>query len=104
MIWHAEIVSIQLAKYHATFKISFNLVKYTVQLLKYGAKFRTISCNSEKRKLSLFFTLSHGKTLQVVSYSSNLEFIYIEKKYCKKRFNIFSLQKKTVMKNKKLNK
>ena len=33
-------------KYHATFIISFSLIKYIVQLSKYGATFRTISCNS----------------------------------------------------------
>ena len=35
-------------KYHATFKILFNFVKYTVQLSKYGATFRNISYNSAR--------------------------------------------------------
>ena len=38
---------IQLTNYHATFKISFNCVKYIVQL------FENISCNSERMSISL---------------------------------------------------
>ena len=45
-IWHAKMILIQLTKYHATFKIVFNFVKYIMQLPKYGATFRNISCNS----------------------------------------------------------
>ena len=44
--WHAEMISIQITKYHATFKILFNLVKYMVKFFKYGATFRNISCIS----------------------------------------------------------
>ena len=36
-IWHAKMILIQLTKYHATFKISFNFVKYIMQLSKYHA-------------------------------------------------------------------
>ena len=39
-------IFIQLSKYHATFKISFNLVKYIVQLSKYGTTFINISYSS----------------------------------------------------------
>ena len=39
-------ILIQLSKYHATFKMSFNFVKYIVQLSKYGTTFRNISYNS----------------------------------------------------------
>ena len=41
-----KMILIQLTKYHATFKILFNSIKYIVQLLKYGATFRNISYNS----------------------------------------------------------
>ena len=36
-IWHAKMILIQLTKYPATFKISFNFVKYIMQLSKYHA-------------------------------------------------------------------
>ena len=39
-------IFIQLSKYHATFKILFNFVKYIMQLSKYGATFRNISYSS----------------------------------------------------------
>ena len=40
-------IFIQLAKYHATFKISFNFLKYIMQLSKYRSTFLNISCNSQ---------------------------------------------------------
>ena len=46
LIGHVEKVWIQFTKYHAKLKILFNLVKYKVQLSKYGGNFRKISCNS----------------------------------------------------------
>ena len=45
-LWHAKMILIQLTKYHATFKILFNFVKYMVQLSKYSATLRNISYNS----------------------------------------------------------
>ena len=33
-LWHAKMIFIQLTKYHATLKISFNFVKYIMQLSK----------------------------------------------------------------------
>ena len=33
-VWHAKMIFIQLTKYHATFKISFNFFKYIMQLSK----------------------------------------------------------------------
>ena len=45
-VWHAKMITIQLSKYHATFKILFNFVKYIMQLSKYGATFRNISYSS----------------------------------------------------------
>ena len=34
LLWHAKMIFIQLTKYHATFKISFNFFKYIMQLSK----------------------------------------------------------------------
>ena len=34
LLWHAKMIFIQLTKYHATFKISFNFVKYIMELSK----------------------------------------------------------------------
>ena len=45
-LWHAKMIFIQLSKYHATFKILFNFVKYIMQLSKYGATSRNISYSS----------------------------------------------------------
>ena len=45
-VWHAKVIFIQLSKYQATFKISFNFVKNIAQLSKYGTTFRNISHSS----------------------------------------------------------
>ena len=45
-LWHAKVIFIQLSKYQATFKISFNFVKNIAQLSKYGTTFRNISHSS----------------------------------------------------------
>ena len=46
ILWHAKVIFIQLSKYQATFKISFNFVKNIAQLSKYGTTFRNISHSS----------------------------------------------------------
>ena len=46
IVWHAKVIFIQLSKYQATFKISFNFVKNMAQLSKYGTTFRNISHSS----------------------------------------------------------
>ena len=89
-------IFIKFAKYHATLKISFNLVNYIMNLLKYGATFRSISCNLEactfhtcimshgcsallavkvdgKQETVINSTLSHGKAMLVIMYFINLE-------------------------------
>ena len=95
---HAKMIFIKFAKYHATLKISFNLVKYIMNLSKYGATFRNISCNLEacifptclmshgcsallvvkvdgKRETVINTTPSHGKAMQVIMYFINLEYL-----------------------------
>ena len=54
-------IIIQLSKYHATFKISFNLVKYIVQLSKYGTTFINISYSSGRVYIFWEHVLRVGK-------------------------------------------
>ena len=69
-VWHAKVIFIQLSKYQATFKISFNFVKDIAQLSKYGTTFRNISHSSGRVYIFGNMYNELRKVMGVVTWSS----------------------------------